>query len=131
MEGVCPDQEDEERQLVAEEGNRHEENFLQSLLSEGANICEIDPRGKSPVEETKAAILRKEEVIYQATLGLNEFRGNADFLFFNSEENHYEVWDTKLARKSKPYFMVQLCVIRKCFPYSGVLPKRWGSIGER
>ena len=28
MEGVCPDQEDEERQLVAEEGNRHEENFL-------------------------------------------------------------------------------------------------------
>ena len=28
MEGVCPDIEDEERQLVAEEGNRHEENFL-------------------------------------------------------------------------------------------------------
>lgn len=129
MEGVCPDQEDEERQLVAEEGNRHEENFLQSLLSEGANICKIDPIGKSPVEETRAAILRKEEVIYQATLGLNEFRGNADFLFFNAEENHYEVWDTKLARKSKPYFMVQLCCYSEMLSHiQGVLPKRMGIV---
>ena len=46
MEGVCPDQEDEERQLVAEEGNRHEENFLQSLLRKEQTFVKLIRGGK-------------------------------------------------------------------------------------
>jgi predicted RecB family nuclease len=54
------------------------------------------------------------ETIYQAGLSLANFAGFADFLVRVPEPSvfghySYEAWDTKLARKPKPYFSVQLC----------------------
>ena len=53
-------------------------------------------------------------VIYQGALALGSFAGIADFLVRVDGPSilgsyHYEVWDTKLARKPKPYFIIQLC----------------------
>jgi predicted RecB family nuclease len=54
------------------------------------------------------------DVIYQATFLRSPFRGHADFLFRVERPSElgdwsYEVADAKLARRAKPYFLVQLC----------------------
>jgi uncharacterized protein len=54
------------------------------------------------------------EVVYQATFLRDGLRGHADFLFrvdrpSDLGEFSYEVADTKLARRAKPYFVLQLC----------------------
>ena len=54
------------------------------------------------------------EVIYQATFLRDGLRGHADFLFRVDRPSDlgdwsYEVADTKLARRAKPYFILQLC----------------------
>ena len=54
------------------------------------------------------------EVIYQATFLRDGLRGHADFLFRVDRHSalgsySYEVADTKLARRAKPYFILQLC----------------------
>lgn len=54
------------------------------------------------------------EVIYQATFLREGLRGHADFLLrvdrpSDLGEHSYDVADTKLARRAKPYFTVQLC----------------------
>ena len=54
------------------------------------------------------------EVIAQAYLELDNFGGIADFLIKVEGEStlgdyHYEIWDTKLSKKMKPYFAIQLC----------------------
>ena len=129
VEGVEPDEENEERKLVAEEGNKHEAEFLESITKEGSKVFKVDPKGARPIEDTKDAIRRKEEVVFQATLELGNFRGNADFLFYNAEEDLYEVWDTKLARKSKPYFIIQLCCYSEMLAaVQGRSPKKMGII---
>ena len=127
LEGVEPDEENEERQLVAEEGNKHEAEFLESIIKEGRKVFKVEPKGRQPIEDAKDAIKRKEEVVFQATLELGNFRGNADFLFYNADEDLYEVWDTKLARKSKPYFIIQLCCYSEMLAaVQGRSPKKWG-----
>ena len=55
--------------------------------------------------------------IYQAVLQHGEWRGYADFLERVERPSQlgdwsYEVADTKLARRAKPYFVIQLCSIR-------------------
>ncbi len=63
------------------------------------------------------------EVIYQATFLRDGLRGHADFLFRVERPSElgdysYEVADTKLARRAKPYFILQLCfyteLLRPC-----------------
>ena len=54
------------------------------------------------------------DIITQAYLEMDNFGGIADFLIkvpgeSNLGEYHYEVWDTKLSKKMKPYFAIQLC----------------------
>ena len=55
------------------------------------------------------------EVIYQGVLAHGDFAGRSDFLVrvkgaSKLGDYHYEVWDTKLARKPKPYFLnIELC----------------------
>jgi uncharacterized protein len=51
-------------------------------------------------------------VVYQACLQGNGFSGYADFLIrtdAGQSRLDYAVWDTKLARQAKPYFVIQLC----------------------
>src|SRR5205807_1393066 len=68
------------------------------------------------------------EVIYQGYLRKDSFAGFSDFLVrapghSNSGDFQYEVWDSKLAKKPKPYFLIQLCcyaemieTIQGCLP---------------
>jgi len=104
---LTPDPDSEQLQLVAREGERHEARFLEQLRANGRTITEI-ARGEGSIARTRAAIDAGCEVIYQAHLAHAQFAGYADFLV-RSSDGDYEVWDTKLARKTKPYYLIQLC----------------------
>jgi len=110
---LTPDEDTAEAKLIQETGNRHEKQFLDDLRTKGRDIAEIDSHGPDPEAQTKAAMAAGREIIYQACLALPPFRGYADFLSrvesVPGSRATYEVWDTKLARKAKPYYIVQLC----------------------
>jgi uncharacterized protein len=106
-----PDEASEEQRLIAETGNKHEKTFLSDLVKRGP-VTTVE-RSESSTAQTIEAINRGDDVIYQAHLELAPFRGYADFLkrcgTGDKGQPLYEIWDTKLARKTKPYYLVQLC----------------------
>jgi predicted RecB family nuclease len=115
-----PDERDPTTEIVARKGDEHEANFLDSLKAEGQDVIEIEQGGGGLADLEKAAADTIEamrggaEVIYQATFFEDGLRGHADFLFrvdrpSDLGEWSYEVADTKLARRAKPYFILQLC----------------------
>lgn len=111
---VRPDERDASLEIVARHGNTHELAFLTQLKMEGYDIAEIDPKNESAERDTIAAMRNGREVIYQGLLKQGEFAGLSDFLVkvpgrSDLGDYHYEVWDTKLSRKAKPYFLLQLC----------------------
>ncbi len=110
---LTPDKDTAEDKLIQDTGHRHEKHFLDDLRTKGRDIAEIDSHGPDPEGQTKAAMAAGREIIYQACLALPPFRGYADFLSrvesVPGGRATYEVWDTKLARKAKPYYIVQLC----------------------
>jgi predicted RecB family nuclease len=107
--------------LVARKGDEHEAAHLLCLKARGLNVVEIpDPKAGLPslyaaAEATRHAMLAGADVIYQAALVHGDWRGFADFLERVDRPSpafgdfSYEVLDTKLARHTKPYFLVQLC----------------------
>ncbi|MBI4470626.1 MAG: TM0106 family RecB-like putative nuclease, partial [Acidobacteria bacterium] len=110
---VQPDPEDEGNTLFQTKGFEHEAGYLSQLKRDGADVCEISDRGDR-YSETIDAIRAGRGIIYQAALRHEPFSGFADFLVraegaSKLGDYHYEVWDTKLAHKAKPYFLVQLC----------------------
>ena len=119
-------------ELLARKGDEHEKAYLESLKAEGKNVVELTgpkDRGIEALEaaaaETAEAMRDEPEVIFQATFFDGERRGHTDFLFRVDRPSglgdfSYEVADTKLARSSKPYFVVQLCF------YSELLQKIQG-----
>jgi predicted RecB family nuclease len=105
------DEESEDLKLIAEAGNKHEDSFLKQLTAEGKDVTTIS-RGGNAQSETLKAIKDGRQIIFQAALERSPFAGYADFLVraeTAADTNRYEVWDTKLSRKIKPYFLVQLC----------------------
>ncbi|MDH5668208.1 MAG: TM0106 family RecB-like putative nuclease, partial [Nitrospira sp.] len=71
--------------------------------------------GRDPAqayEQTLAALKANSPVIYQAALEHGRFAGFADFLLLD-EQGRYQVWDNKLARSPRPYFIIQLCCYRE------------------
>ena len=109
---VTPDAESAEKKLIAESGNKHESNYLAQIKNEKRDVCEISKADASKARQQTGEALRSgREVIYQACLELDGFRGFADFLTKVSGTTvpAYEVVDTKLARSVKPYYLVQLC----------------------
>jgi predicted RecB family nuclease len=100
---------------LQKKGYEHEDAFLKSLKSENKNIVEIERASTELMQSrTRAAMESGAEIIAQAYLQLDNFGGLADFLIKvdgNSRlgSYHYEVWDTKLSKKMKPYFAIQLC----------------------
>lgn len=133
-----PKRVDPELDLVARRGLEHEQRFLAELRAAGLTTSEIDPDGsisdvgdrlRTAAEATKAAMVRGDDVIYQATLFDGGWRGHADFLrkvAIPSElgAHSYEVWDTKLARHTKGSAILQLCL------YSDLLARQQGRIPE-
>jgi uncharacterized protein len=107
-------------ELLAKLGDEHERNYLERLRAEGRQVTTIvrEPghAGLAPAAaETEAAMARGDDVIYQATFFDGVSLGHADFLRKINEARpgghwawHYEVEDTKLARHTEPYFLLQL-----------------------
>ncbi|MDC1309678.1 TM0106 family RecB-like putative nuclease, partial [Opitutales bacterium] len=121
------DTENEEKKLIAEAGDDHESAHLLSLKEHGKDVCEILKNSEAK-DKTIAAIREKREIIFQPYFEMNGFGGYADFLKLN-EDGQYEVWDTKLARSVKPYFLVQLCCYSEMLSnITGELPERIGII---
>lgn len=107
---VTPDAKDPLVEVLARRGSEHEVAYLKKLRSEGREVVEID-RGTAP-DRTLSVLRAGPAVIYQAALAGNGFGGYADFLIRTDTGKgpiQYAVWDTKLARQTKPYFVIQLC----------------------
>jgi len=116
-----PGSADESLELIFEKGREHEQAFLDELRRTREVV---EPRDAA---ETIAAMNAGAEVIYQAHLAHGEFAGVADFLFH--VDGHYEVWDTKLARHTKPYFLIQLCCYAEMLEgVRGTLPAEIGVV---
>lgn len=110
---VKMDQADPTLEILRRKGFEHEAAYLESLRSSGLDVVEI-PDGQESFNATASAMREGRDVIYQAALSNGAFAGRADFLVKVARKSdlgnfHYEVWDTKLSRESKPYFVIQLC----------------------
>jgi uncharacterized protein len=118
---------DEELEILRERGEEHERHYLAYLEEQGRVVVEgRHPRegtvGRSDRQrlEADADLTRRlmhdgADVIYQATLFDGVWRGYADFLLkvdgpSDLGGHHYEVADTKLARRTKGGALLQLCV---------------------
>jgi uncharacterized protein len=124
-------------ELVARKGDEHEQAFLGSLIEQRLDVVVVPSVFDSTttleeaVEATNAAMRDGAEVIYQGALADGDWRGFADFLGRVSlpspafGDYSYEVVDTKLAKRSKPSYVVQLCL------YSDLLARVQGRLPER
>jgi predicted RecB family nuclease len=119
--------------LVATKGEAHEAAYLQALLADGKEVVTIAPDSAldldSASERTIAAMRDGAEIIFQSALYDGTWAGYADFLERVDKRSDlgswsYEVADTKLARKVKPYFLPQLCL------YTDLLTQIQGTIPE-
>ena len=119
------DPQSDDAKLIAETGDKHEEQFLQQLHREGKDIASIPKDAfESALELTREAIVAKREVIYQGALSMDRFGGFTDFIV-RAESGGYEIWDTKLARHTKPYHLIQLCCYAEMLaPMNGGLPEK-------
>jgi uncharacterized protein len=113
---------DAHAELLAQKGLDHEKAWLDRFRAEGRTIVEIDGGPardwERDAERTIAAMHDGVDVIYQGVFiddvrsvrlqaDQPSWRGISDFLV--RRDNTYEAWDTKLARSSKPSFVLQLC----------------------
>ncbi len=134
-----------EAELLAQKGDEHEQAYLEQLKAEGRKVVEIPPSDDQSADSMRAAAQRTEEamragadVIFQGTFfdeievdgELLSFRGHTDFLLKVDNPSDlgawsYEVADTKLAKRAKPYFILQLCF------YSELLERVQGHEPER
>ena len=102
--------------LLAKHGVKHEVEFLKTLIEQYGeeNVAQISRDKKKAAKETADAINAGYSVIFQAYLERESFKGSADFLIKKPGQSklgdyYYEVWDTKLSKATRPYFIVQLC----------------------
>lgn len=108
-----PAEADDGMLILQARGIEHEQSFLNRLKDQGKEVFHT-ARGADSHASTLKAMRDGKEIIYQAALTKDNFAGIVDFLFKVPGESllgdyHYEPWDTKLALKSKPYYLVQLC----------------------
>jgi uncharacterized protein len=107
--------------LVARKGQEHEAAYLETLRAEGSEIVEIESvKGLEGITraaaQTAEALRGGAEIVYQGVLFDGEkWLGYADFLERVDTPSSlgafsYEVADTKLAQRVKPYFLIQLCL---------------------
>ena len=109
---VSPDQATPQELISRAKGEEHEHTFLAELADSGRDICNL--KENDDENATLQAMRAGKEIIYQGKLALGVFAGFSDFLIRVEGKSllgsyHYEAWDTKLARKPKPYFIIQLC----------------------
>ncbi len=115
-------EQDDSAKLLATKGEEHERRHLElQRHRHGSALVEFDERPENSIEGLKRAEAMTLEameygapMIYQATFFDGTFLGRADFLQRIETPSQrfpwsYEVVDTKLALKTKPYYLVQLC----------------------
>ncbi len=131
-ENLIPDDKDEGAQLLADEGLAHEHRHLAALRAAGKDVWELptdlgsfEAKHRATVDAMRAG----RAVLYQGALRHESFEGYSDFLYRVDAPSdlgafRYEVVDTKLARKAKPYFLLQLCAYAKMLEaIQGVRPE--------
>ncbi len=122
---------DEMMKILQGKGQAHEAAILQKFQNQGRNIADLS---KGSVEDTILTMKAGVEVIYQAPLAFEQFAGRADFLIRVAGRSklgdyHYEVWDCKLSRSTKPASLIQLCAYVNMFEtIQGRHPERIGVI---
>lgn len=128
----APDEQEPEMKILADKGIDHEKRFLEKLRGEGKTVVELKSRD---LELTREALASGADVIYQAWLESADgiFGGYADFLVRTGSSAEgapiYEAWDTKLARSTKPTFILQLCLYSEMLAdMQGALPERIGVV---
>jgi uncharacterized protein len=96
--------------LIHRKGEEHETSYLEWLRDEGREVVEIafDYDWEAAAHATEDAIAASVELVYQACLLGDDWRGFADFLELQPS-GRYEVVDTKLARRARPAHILQLC----------------------
>jgi predicted RecB family nuclease len=107
----------EQAELLFRKGLEHEHAYLERLRAQGLSVTAIqleDGDWPRATEETLAAMRAGVEVVYQAALVGDGWRGVADFLMRVERPSalgawSYEALDTKLARHAKPAYVLQLC----------------------
>jgi uncharacterized protein len=103
-------------ELVARKGLAHERAHFAKLEAKGARITRISgdaSEREAAAAATIEAMRRGDPVIYQAVFERDGWLGIADFLQRVERPSalgvwSYEVADTKLARRTKPYYLIQL-----------------------
>src|SRR5262249_45805900 len=110
-----PELRDPQVELLFAKGLEHERAYLDSLRESGLRVVEIaaeDEEGRidwdAAVAATERAVRDGVDVVYQAALRDGRWRGLADFLE-RRPDGTYEAVDTKLARRAKPSYILQLC----------------------
>lgn len=105
----------DELRILRDHGELHELAFLQKLETEGRQVVRVKAKGDflSRVDQTLSAMQSGAEVIFQAALQLDQFRGFADFLIrvdtpSNLGNFSYQVADTKLAIHGKARHLIQV-----------------------
>ena len=127
---VTPDEQTEDQVLIAQTGDQHERAVLDEFKATVANLIEIPKEDSADARaKTLAALNANAPVIYQAVLQCGPFAGFADFLTLEAS-GQYQVWDTKLARSPKPYFIIQLCCYSEMLAAvtGGPMPEKFGII---
>ncbi len=113
-----PPSEDEQRDLIFRKGLEHEAAYLQRLRDEGNHVIAVsldeDLDWERAARETVEAMRAGADVVYQGVFVDGNWRGIADFLLRVETRSafgswSYEALDTKLARHSKPSYILQLC----------------------
>jgi uncharacterized protein len=107
-----PHAENPQADLVRRKGDEHEHAYLDELRARGLEIAEIslepDLDWERCARETRDAITRGVDIVFQGVFLDGAWRGVADFLE-RQPDGFYEAVDTKLARHAKPAHILQLC----------------------
>jgi uncharacterized protein len=120
-----------ETQVLAQRGFEHEKAFLLHLEKGGTRVTRLaeEVEAATGLEQTLAAMRAGEKAIAQATLQSGRWFGRADLLLRVERPSalgawSYEPLDTKLARKTRPGAILQLCLYAHLLEATqGVLPE--------
>jgi uncharacterized protein len=139
-----PDRPDPQLDRIRVRGQQHELRYLQELEAQGRTVTDLksvaepwtQDRGavfREKAAATRQAILRGDDVIYQACFFDGHWLGFADFLLRVSAPSgpprqplgwSYEVADTKLARTAKASALLQMCTyVEQLTAIQGVQPE--------
>ncbi len=101
-------------EVLRQKGADHERAYLEHLAAQGLRVVHL-PGEHRNVEATRRALVDGADAIAQAWLADGRWIGRADVLLRVPGESglggyHYAVVDTKLAKRTKPETVLQLCL---------------------